>query len=1249
MKLITENELHSWVDSHEQIAQGLTVELVARLARAQCPSPKQFRFPLRDSLGQHGFDGWMEVAESFPPYINEGFSVWEIGSNAKPGTKITGDYTKRFSQIGLIPTDISKITFVFVTPRSAYHTLWTPDKQMRWREDRIKDGWKDIKIFDATMLCDWLSHFPAVAAWLRKEMTGHDCHIETPLTRWEALENIPEHGSRHLIPEVFLSSRDDIISKVKLFLQSEDSQTLRIQTRYPDHLADFVAALVKNEENPEQGDDYGNILILDKADDLKNFIGLEYPHVFVFGEEEDKDRMLKLRSQARRKGHRLIIPQSPGGRIEASDVILTMPDASYVQLSLQHAGFPALEAQSLAVKSNGNIPCLLRLLDYAYGEKRYWGGQNEQAILAMANLIGKWDEQNCADLQIVAEITGKTYEEWKKELALLSGLATTPLRHRDDGTYYFVSRYEGWQIGGSFFLQEDLERFFIIAERVLLEVARTPFTDPFQKILAASKNEKQPVSDNLISAIVEMLAIIGNNAKFWEQGHPEWIENRVHKIVVSVLGGSESNIWISLNKHLPLLAEAAPRSFVKCLELVVSSDQFIANLSGNIVTSLARNPIVGLLWAIECLAWSPEFFSRSVMSLGHMSKVILPENLSNRPSRSLKEIFSIWKPHTSTSTDSKALCLVELAKLYPSLAWSLITAISPYGNANSISFGTYMPHWMMVDAESSPIEDSLTLSEWLSKFEHISFPALEFLLNSNELSLVELAHGISSIPQKGEEILSIFAGCYGTPRQKEAWELLSKMLSRVGSRERFGSFFAKISATINLLSPADRYEHLKIYFGDSIPNYNDSSPFEQQLKDWQDKQFEITDNIKSEDGINGILRFIHMVKMPGVVGVELAKLSNSEDDAFFILKENNNTDNDGAYSIFLSSYIQGKYALNGDEWLHNLWERANNEVRVNILLNIPFMRTAWDLVETLPEALQQAYWLQVPCRPGDPGDDLEYPINKLIEVKRGGELIQWVYCMSVEKKYIPTETLKKILLNPLPGMQRQSYIISNIIKYLQNEIPSCDEELATIELLWIKLFHNSMEQKPVCLNKKLLTDAEFFVYALCFVYKPRKEKDLEVKDETSKIFADLFYYALDRLQAPTDFSFAGESFSAWVRKVIELAKVADRYEIACQHIGKVLFHAPADPCGLWIDKEAAINLEQFAEIRTGFCLEAINSRGVYIGSEGKEEEAISQAYAQKAAELRNAGFFVFAESVEDIAKDYAQQARMERSRNILDY
>ena len=114
--LITENQLDEWVRGNSRDAQGMIVELVWRLVAASCPKPRERRFPLTDSIGQHGPDGVLDVELSFGPFSPEGRSYWEIGTGLNARDKATSDYD---DLTAAVPESVRvETTFVFVTPLS---------------------------------------------------------------------------------------------------------------------------------------------------------------------------------------------------------------------------------------------------------------------------------------------------------------------------------------------------------------------------------------------------------------------------------------------------------------------------------------------------------------------------------------------------------------------------------------------------------------------------------------------------------------------------------------------------------------------------------------------------------------------------------------------------------------------------------------------------------------------------------------------------------------------------------------------------------------------------------------------------------------------------------------------------------------------------------------------------------------------------------------------------------------------------
>jgi hypothetical protein len=191
--LVNESQLDNWVRGNARDAQGLIVELVARLVAASVPRPRERRFPLGDSISQHGPDGILDTELGFEPFVPEGRSYWEIGTSHRAGAKATADYN---DLVEAIPAPVrTDSTFVFVTPLSgtkSFEYTWKDDAQERWLAERLAIGeWKDVRVIDGTRLIDWVGKFRPIELWLAQRTTRLDAsQIEIPEHRWDITKSI---------------------------------------------------------------------------------------------------------------------------------------------------------------------------------------------------------------------------------------------------------------------------------------------------------------------------------------------------------------------------------------------------------------------------------------------------------------------------------------------------------------------------------------------------------------------------------------------------------------------------------------------------------------------------------------------------------------------------------------------------------------------------------------------------------------------------------------------------------------------------------------------------------------------------------------------------------------------------------------------------------------------------------------------------------------------------------------------------
>ena len=142
-----------------------------------------------------------------------------------------------------------------------------------------------------------------------------------------------------------------------------------------------------------------------------------------------------------------------------------------------------------------------------------------------------------------------------------------------------------------------------------------------------------------------MLALFGDRA------HADPIaKDRAARIVQKTLHRADRQRWWSLSREFQLLAEAAPQQFLKEIEHSLDDDEPpIYALFGNDGNGIFdAEHLSDLLWALEALAWSPDYIARVASILARLDAADPGGRYSNRPGNSLRDIFLLWQPQTFT-------------------------------------------------------------------------------------------------------------------------------------------------------------------------------------------------------------------------------------------------------------------------------------------------------------------------------------------------------------------------------------------------------------------------------------------------------------------------------------------------------------------------------------------------------------------------------------------------------------------------
>jgi hypothetical protein len=321
-----------------------------------------------------------------------------------------------------------------------------------------------------------------------------------------------------------------------------------------------------------------------------------------------------------------------------------------------------------------------------------WAERSEAAELAIAVLLGSWNEESDADRTVAENLSGKVYGEWIGEIRETALRPATPLIQRD-GNWKFIPRYEGWYALGRRLFDEYLERLKVAAVSVLRE--KDPqFELPADERYAASIHGKVVSHSCLLrDGLAETLALLGSHPKALTSCSLGKAEATAALTVREILDDADWVQWASLSDVLPLLAEAAPGEFLDAVEKALQKDpcpfdQVFAQEGKGI---FGDNYMTGLLWALETLAWDADHLSRVVICLGELAARDTGGQWSNRPANSLTTIFLPWLPQTCAPVAKRVSAVRTLLTELPDIGWKLLVSLLP--RRHSVSVRTRRPAW----------------------------------------------------------------------------------------------------------------------------------------------------------------------------------------------------------------------------------------------------------------------------------------------------------------------------------------------------------------------------------------------------------------------------------------------------------------------------------------------------------------------------------------------------------------------------
>jgi hypothetical protein len=1075
--------------------------------------------------------------------------------------------------------------------------------------------------------------------------------IDTPEQRWADLRAIGEPPP--LTPDVFLASRE--AARVKLNeVFSGATRQLKVETRFPNQVKDFVAAYMATIAEDAKIDTMGRCLVISSPEAWNAITALRDAHVLIADFDVDVSEGAILLDRARRAGHAVVFGSMPGGIPHPNAVPIPNPNSYQVQEALKKAGYNEERARILAQKSDGNLNTLLRCLQNL-SIMPEWAQATDAAELVIAELLGAWNEGAEADRAVVEKLSGKVYGEWIGIIREITFRPGAPLIHRE-GVWKMAARYEGWYSLGPRLFDNHLDLLKEVATIVLRE--RDPKLElPVEKrFTALVRGKVQSYSRLLRAGLAESLALLGSHSKALTSCSTGKSEATAVLTVRDVLEGADWVLWASLNDFLALLAEAAPGEFLDAVESALNSEAspFDAVFAQEGVGVYGSNYTTGLLWALETLAWDPEHLTRVVVLLGELAARDPGGNWGNRPERSLCTILLPWLPQTCAPVSKRRTAVATLLGEFPDVAWKLLLAMMP--SAQEISTRTRKPAWR----EMIPDEwtEGVTRQEYREQVLAYSELAID-AAKPDPTKLAELvAHLDDFLPQSRDRLLAhLGSETVLSMAREDRLRLWTALVDLVSKHTRFADanwamrpeVLSVVTSVAERLSPdSPIYLHQRLFGEREVGLYEKKGDYEEQQKQLDRRRQEAVHEVFALGGMEAVLEFAKAVESPWRAGFAFGMKSNTKLDKKILpsLLESESK----PLAQFAGGYVWARFRARGWNWIDNInTSRWAPSQKGQLLAYLPFTHDAWERSTRFLGEDESPYWSKASANPYQVEGGLELAIDRLLKHDRPyaalGCLGRVLHGGQTLNSQQAVRVLQAVRDSPRGTQALDAHHVSEVIEALQKNLETNAEDLYQLEWAFLPLLNRHEGASPKLLEQRLADDPAFFCEVIRTVFRSKKEARPaeELPIERQKIAENAFRLLHEWKTPPGSRkggTYDGEALTDWLKQVKAACAETGHLEVALSSVGQVLTHAPPDPDGLWPHHSAAreLNARDANDMRDGFRNQLFNSRGVYYSTGGHEERELADRYRSQAEGLESRSYHRLAKSLRELADSYVRDA-----------
>ncbi len=1247
-ELITADDLSSWPDNDARDAQENFPRLIRHLL---CETPGVSAISVRVGNGVNvpGCDG-VAYSDGTAPFLPTGSLVFEFGTNKEIGAKALDDYRKRVEE-----SEAASHVFVFATPRR-----W--GGKGKWlKERRSESKFGDVYVLDADDLEGWLEMSPFSHYWISEHLGKRPDDAQTLEYWWDTFHQ----ATQPTLPlDMFTAGRESTKEHFQKMLNGAP-QIITIQADWRDDCLAFIYASTAANPDSKLNAPEKAVIVVESNAAWKQ-IARRSGRLILVPKFDGADNHL-----ARNNGH-CVIQIVDRGRVALGNVDLELPRVSRpdVLKSLIDCGINFQKADHLAGLARRNMQSFVRALRRdAVVQTPIWATDTDAPMLATLTLVGAWDANNNKDRRAIAELVGSDYDTVESLCERRSG-GNDRVMSRVCSAWRFASLEEAFRCLFSRIANRAIERWKRLVFTVLCKENSSCDLSPEKKFAQQVNPTASQVgySEELKSGIALSLAMVGSIERRDTQLRKlrKIVADIVDQLLRRAVDDGTGSTWNLIAPRLPFLAEAAPRQFidivVESLEQETSSLMYTFNSDSSDLLFGDPFSYSHLLWALEVLAWSEEYFDDAIKCL-----TLLAVNRSgdkqggNRPDKSLAAILCGWANCTTVSHDKRLTALDSVKQISSTVGWDLLFALWPDWTTMT------PPTTPRFRADWCPLTDKPAQQEEQNAyFRGLVRRALAWsdVAPSNLKQLVEHIN-IGILPEDRAKIIDYLDQLSSSKEFVDddrylVWRTLRELATKHSHHRACWSLPKEEIKCLLALSdkwcPASPVlRHLYLFnHNPGLPDCalrHDNYDYVQKVE--ERRQDALSKILAAPQKLDDLEVLASRAEASSVLGQMLADLQ--ELDFWDVVHWVNSSED--KLTVVVDAYLCRVLRQRGSSWLRGVLDdpRLTPSQRAAVLRRVPAKEDYWDVIAR-NRVDEDAYWRTAEM-PVLPPNHMKDAIARLVACGRARDAIDSVVSSicSAKQDGVMTDLTADVLIDLLDvvcseGFDQVSSQWHEIGKVLDHivELKADQADVARLELLLYPLLGRHRES--AVLHHVLATKADLFVELVKMVYggKALCGLDCSVPSRSAESVVK-GWCGCPGMTA------GGELNATLMRRWVEIARqklaAAELSDDGDYEIGRVLANSPEGANGAWplpivcelIDKIESKSLDRGFIV--GMCRGLMSSvRGVYEG--GRQERESAQRFLAWSKQIRSTSRHT-AELLEEAAKVYEGRAMYEDEQAVM--